>query len=104
MDSKDCYSLTARLNVHFLEVFLETTNPFFLSIPLLVCVTEEPLVVLEFIFLLIYIPNSATSNCSLTVYFIDLKAFSALSYVNQYLFLQFFTGTHLIFAVQAMFQ
>lgn len=68
---------------------------------LFVCAIEELLVFLEFIFHIIYIQISVTSNHDsyILISFIDLKAFSALSFINQYPFLGFFKGTHLIFAV-----
>lgn len=60
---------------------------------------------LEFIFHITYIPISVTSNCESysLISSIDLKPFSALSFVNQYLFLEFFKGTYLILQYKQCF-
>lgn len=89
-------------NFHFFEISLETTGSFLLSRWLLVCATEGDSGV-HFSYK-IYSNQYDSCESYILISFIDLEAFSLLSFVNQYLVLGFFKETHLIFVAQAMLQ
>lgn len=82
---------------HLFEISLETTGSFLLSRHLLVCATEGA-------FGVHFSYNVYSNQCDICEFyilisFIDLEVCSAQSFVSQYLFLGFFKGTHLIFAI-----